>query len=31
MSALVPSANIRKGTMADVIKLFEKAFEGWEL
>ncbi len=31
MSALVPSANIRKATMGDLIKLFEKAFEGWEL
>jgi alcohol dehydrogenase len=30
MSAPVPSANIRKATMGDLIKLYEKAFEGWE-
>ena len=26
----VPSANIRKATMGDMIKLYERAFEGWE-
>jgi len=31
MNAVVPSANIRKATMADIIRLFEKAFERWEL
>ena len=27
----VPAFNIRKATMADVIRLYEKAFEGWEI
>lgn len=31
VNAIVPSANIRKATMKDVIELYEKAFEGWEL
>ena len=31
MHATVPSPNIRKATTADVIRLFERAFEGWEL
>ena len=31
LSTLVPSANIRRATMKDVIELFEKAFEGWDL
>lgn len=31
LNALVPTANIRKATMAEVINLFEKAFVGWEL
>jgi alcohol dehydrogenase len=31
LNALVPTANIRRATMADVINLFEKAFKGWEL
>jgi alcohol dehydrogenase class IV len=31
MNAIVPSANIRMATMADIIRLFEKAFERWEL
>ncbi len=26
----VPSANIRKATMGDLVKLYEKAFEGWD-
>lgn len=26
----VPSANIRKTTMGDIIRLYEKGFEGWE-
>jgi alcohol dehydrogenase class IV len=26
---IVPSANIRKSTMKDVIELYEKAFKGW--
>jgi hypothetical protein len=30
MNSLVPSVNIRKATMGDVIRLFEKAFQGWE-
>ena len=30
MNAPVPSANIRKATMGDLINLYEKAFEGWE-
>lgn len=30
VNAPVPSANIRKATMGDLIKLYEKAFEGWE-
>jgi len=30
MTALVPTANIRKATMGDLIRLYEKAFEGWE-
>ena len=31
LNATVPSANIRKATMKDVIELYEKAFEGWEM
>jgi len=31
MDAVVPSANIRKATMKDVIELYEKSFEGWEM
>jgi hypothetical protein len=30
MTALVPTANIRKATMGDLIRLYEKAFEGCE-
>jgi len=30
-NAIVPSANIRKATIKDVIELYEKSFEGWEL
>lgn len=26
-----PSFNIRKATMADEIRLYEKTFEGWEI
>jgi alcohol dehydrogenase class IV len=31
INAIVPSTNIRKATMKDVIDLYEKAFEGWEM
>jgi alcohol dehydrogenase class IV len=31
MNAPVPTFNIRKATMDDLIRLYEKAFEGWEL
>ncbi len=31
MNAIVPSANIRKATMKELIELYEKAFEGWEM
>jgi alcohol dehydrogenase class IV len=31
MNALVQSPNIRKATIKDVIEIFEKAFEGWDL
>lgn len=31
MNTPVPSVNIRKATMGDMIRLYEKAFEGWEL
>lgn len=31
MNTIVPSVNIRKTTMKDVIDLYEKSFEGWEL
>lgn len=31
MNAPAPSFNLRKATMADVIRLYEKAFDGWEL
>jgi hypothetical protein len=31
MNAPVPTFNIRKAKMEDLIKLYEKAFEGWEL
>lgn len=28
---IVPSVNIRKATMTDIIELYEKSFGGWEL
>ena len=31
LNAIVPSTNIRKATVKDVIDLYEKAFEGWEM
>jgi len=31
MNAPVPTFNIRKATMDDLIRLYERAFEGWEL
>jgi alcohol dehydrogenase class IV len=31
MNAPVPSCNIRKATITDVIGLLEKAFQGWDL
>ncbi len=31
LNAVLPSVNIRKATMKDVIELYEKSFEGWEL
>jgi alcohol dehydrogenase len=31
LNAVLPSANIRKATMKNVIELYEKSFEGWEL
>lgn len=31
MNATIPSANIRKAMMKDVIELYEKSFEGWEM
>jgi alcohol dehydrogenase class IV len=31
INAIVPSANIRKSTMGDVIRLFEQSFKGWEV
>ena len=30
LNAILPSVNIRKATMKDVIELYEKSFEGWE-
>ena len=30
LTAPVPSTNIRKATMGDLIRLYENAFEGWE-
>jgi alcohol dehydrogenase class IV len=30
MTALVPSTNIRKATMSNLIELYEKAFDGWD-
>ena len=29
MNSIVPSANIRKATIKDVMRLYEKAFKGW--
>jgi alcohol dehydrogenase len=31
LNAILPSVNIRKATMKNVIDLYEKSFEGWEL
>jgi alcohol dehydrogenase class IV len=31
MSEPVPTFNVRKTTLGDLIRLYEKAFEGWEL
>ncbi len=31
LNAMVPSVNIRKATMKDVIDLYEKSFVGWEI
>ena len=31
LNVILPSANIRKATMKNVIELYEKSFEGWEL
>jgi hypothetical protein len=31
MSEPVPTFNVRKTTLDDLIRLYEKAFEGWEL
>jgi len=31
LNEIVPSANIRKATMEDTIKLYEKSFDGWEI
>jgi alcohol dehydrogenase class IV len=31
LNAILPSVNIRKATMKNVIELYEKSFEGWKL
>ena len=31
LNAILPSVNIRKATMKNVIEIYEKSFEGWEL
>ncbi len=31
VTSVVPSANIRRTTMGDMIRLLERAFEGWEI
>jgi hypothetical protein len=31
MNTPLSSVNIRRATMGDMIRLYEKAFEGWEL
>jgi len=31
MNTILPSANIRKATMKELIELYERSFEGWEM
>jgi hypothetical protein len=31
MNAVIPSVNLRKATMKDLIELYERSFKGWEI